>query len=97
MKNIELWDLMTPEKLFTAYASELGHGIFEKLPNGKMGVRVFNNKTNNDVAFEMLQVWHHNIAGPDGQEIMCWDLAPTMEDIARFPRLSGYTLRIFND
>jgi hypothetical protein len=97
MKNIDLWSLMTPEKLFTAYASELGHGIFEKLPNGKMGVRVFNNKTNNDVAFELLEEHTHRVAGAHEFETLCWDFAPTMEDIARFPRLSGYTLRIFND
>jgi len=97
MKNIGLFYHSKEDKLFSAFASDLGHGIFEKFGKGRMGVIVFNNKTDNVVVFERLHARHHNIAGPDGQEIMCWDLAPTMEAIAHFPRLSGYTMRIYND
>lgn len=95
--NINKFGHMVPEKLFTAYMSALSCGGEEQVlqdihHGGDMGVVVINPKNKNIACFRVNDEYPTEDGGT-----LCWDLIPVEATIKAYPRLSGYTLRIFND
>lgn len=81
-------------KRLTAEASELGPGaMFQVFPDSiDMGVTIHSHHTGQESTF----VVDHIEVDREG-DILYWDMIPTDKSLRDSPRLSGMTVRVYND